>query len=169
VNKMLDVANKYEAELQRLLMDTWHDEKYKFYHSCYSEAYKAADSTWNSHQFVSIDKDGKILGFISYNINRPNDCVSSIGAINFSDNKVIYGRDLMNVIADIFEKYNFRKIAFSVIVGNPIERSYDRLVAKYGGRIVGVYKEDSKLMDNKFYDSKMYEIFRDDYLKSKRQ
>jgi len=30
---MLDIANKYEKELQELFMNTWHNEKYMFHNS----------------------------------------------------------------------------------------------------------------------------------------
>lgn len=145
-------------------MNTWYDEKYKFYHAGYSDIYKVCDSNQDNHQFVSKNKDGEILGLISYSIDRINDYVDGMGAINFSNDKITYGIDLMKVMTDIFEKYNFRKIAFGVVVGNPIEQSYDRIIKKFGGRIVGVYRAHCKLMDNKFYDSKHYEIFRNDYL-----
>jgi RimJ/RimL family protein N-acetyltransferase len=71
------------------------------------------------------------------------------------------------VLDEMFTKYNFRKLEFSVVVGNPIEKSYDRLIYKYGGRIVGTYKKHTRLMDNKYYDEKLYEIFRDDYIKNR--
>jgi hypothetical protein len=44
---------------------------------------------------------------------------------------------------------------------------YDRLVKKFGGRVVGVYKDDCLLIDNKYYDYKTYEIFKDEYMKYK--
>ena len=68
------------------------------------------------------------------------------------------------MIDDIFKKFNFRKLSFGVYVGNPIEKSYDRLIRKYGGRIVGIKIEDTRLIDGKFYDFKMYEIFKNEYI-----
>ena len=58
---------------------------------------------------------------------------------------------------------------FDVICGNPVEKSYDKMVAKYGGRVIGIRKRVATLMDNKLYDSKSYEILREDYLKSKQK
>ncbi|OGO81270.1 MAG: hypothetical protein A2Y21_10715 [Clostridiales bacterium GWC2_40_7] len=69
-------------------------------------------------------------------------------------------------IVDIFLKYNFRKIEFTVVAGNPIEKMFDKYVNKYGGRIVGVRKESVKLQDNLFYDSKLYELFKTDFIKN---
>jgi hypothetical protein len=56
---------------------------------------------------------------------------------------------------------------FGVIVGNPIEKTYDKLIEKYGGKICGYAKEDIKLFDGKLYDLKNYEIMREDYIKAK--
>lgn len=165
---MLDVALKYKDELQCLFIDTFHKEKYKFYHynSYYSE-FQLKEDTWNSHEFVSVDKDGNVIGFISYEINRVATSVCGLGIINFSDNKFTFGKDVIQAIKDIFEKYNFNKLSFCVVIGNPIEKTYDKLVAKYGGRIVGIEKEHTVLYDHKFYDVKRYEILRKDYIKTK--
>ncbi|MHB8131563.1 MAG: GNAT family N-acetyltransferase [Mobilitalea sp.] len=118
----------------------------------------------NEHQFVSLNKDFQILGLIGYHINRSNDYVDDLWIINFSDNKIVFGIDVRKAMDDIFNKYNFRKLTFSVVVGNMVEAQYDKLIHKFGGRVVGTYKENLKLMDNKYYDEKFYEIFRSDYI-----
>lgn len=165
---MLDVANKYEEEIKILKMDTWYDEKYKFYHGTnWCACSEFGDNNWENHIFVSQNSNEEIIGVIGYHIDRSNDCVDCLWIINFSNNKITFGRDVGNVLDNIFTKYNFRKLNFTVIVGNPIEKSYDKLIHKYGGRIVGTYKKNVKLIDNKYYDEKLYEIFRDDYLKYK--
>lgn len=68
------------------------------------------------------------------------------------------------MIKDIFSKYQYKKIVFSVLIGNPIEPKYDRIIKRSGGRIVGVHKEHVMLPDGKLYDEKVYEICRDEYL-----
>ena len=164
---MLDIANKYEKELQELFMNTWHNEKYMYHNSrTYYDLYKKMDSTWNANEFVSKDSNGNIIGYIGYDCERTTESVGGLNIINFSDNKVVFGRDVIRVLKCAFEKYNFRKISFSVVVGNPIEQSYDKLIQKYGGRIVGVKKEHCRLIDGNYYDLKMYEIFKDDYIES---
>lgn len=160
---MIDVAQKYTDVLKLKFANIVYDEKYKFYSSGWFDEYKPSDTTWNTHEFVST-YNGEVIGYITYYINRNEYDVSGLKAINFSDNKIIFGKDLMKVLKDIFEKFNFRKLSFGVYVGNPIEKSYDKMINKYNGRIVGIKKEDSKLSDGKFYDFKIYEIFRKDYL-----
>lgn len=82
---------------------------------------------------------------------------------------MIFGRDLGKALTDIFEKFNFNKLKFSVVVGNPIEKSYDRMIQKYGGRVVGIFREDARLIDGNLYDVKQYEILRSDYMRARKK
>ena len=162
---MLDNALKHADALKMLHLDTWHDEKYKFYnYRCFWELPTLKENTLDGHDFVSINDKGDIIGAIGYCIMRDTESVCGLGIINFTGDKA-FGKDVLQAIKDIFEKYNFRKLSWCVVVGNPIERTYDKLCAKYGGRIVGTEKEETKLFDNKYYDVKRYEILRLDYMK----
>lgn len=167
---MLDLAYKHEQEIRDLFYDTWYDEKYMFYHISYRTPFQTSsfnDGDWNCRQLASVDSNGNVIGYISYSIIRQSDIACEFGAINFSDNKLTFGRDLIQVIDDIFCKFNLKKLEFSVIVGNPIEKTYDAMIKKYNGNIVGIQKRHAKLMDNNYYDQKLYEIFREDYITAK--
>ena len=165
---MLDIALKYKDELQKLYINTWHQEKYKYYNfDSYWSNPTLRENTWDAHEFVSVDKSGNVIGFIHYEVNRITISVCGLGIINFTDNMFTFGKDVLQAIKDIFEKYNFHKLSFSVVIGNPIEKTYDKLVAKYGGRIVGTEKQHTMLYDHKYYDVKRYEILREDYMKTK--
>lgn len=170
---MLEIAQLHEDELKKLFHDTWFRNKYKFYHAdTFYSNFKVDEDTWCRHQFVSVYTskydvgDSEVIGYIEYNINRRTNNVHSLAAINFSDLKT-FGIDLGEVVTDIFEKYKFNKLNFSVIVGNPIEESYDKLIEKYGGRIVGYFEKEVKLIDGAYYDEKLYEITADAYFMSK--
>lgn len=164
---MLEPAIKYSVELKKKMVDVWFNEKYKYYNnnSYYFET-EIDNETWNKHQFVSVDKDNNVIGYISYNVDRQTNNCRNLVIINFTDNKFEFGMDLGKAIKDIFEKFKFRKLSFTVIIGNPVEKSYDKMIKKYGGRIVGIKKDEVKLFDGEYYDIKLYEIFADDYFKS---
>src|SRR5690348_6237285 len=168
---MLDFASKYEKELQLLFTNIAYDEKYMFYNnSSYRDIYESSKSTWDIHEFVSLDNNKNVIGYFKYKITRSTLSCSGFQIISFSnDNQIIFGRDFIKVMDDIFIKFNFRKITYTVVIGNPIEKTYDKLTEKYGGRIVGTYLKDSLLMDNNFYDCKVYELFKDDYVKNRRK
>lgn len=164
---MLVPAFNYSEELKEKMASIWFDEKYKYYNfDTYYTALVIDEETWNRHQFVSLDNVGNIIGYISYNVNRQTYNCYGLAIINFTENKYVFGIDLGQALTDIFEKFKFRKLNFSVVIGNPIEKSYDKIINRYGGRIVGVYKQETKLIDGEYYDEKLYEITREDYLKS---
>lgn len=166
---MLDIAINHVDELKEKMTGTWFQEKYKFYN--YDEYYRdlnIEDETWNAHQFVSLDKEGNVIGYIDYSVNRQTYNCSNFGIINFSDNKITFGMDVGQALRDIFEKFKFNKLTFSVVVGNPIEKSYDKMISRYGGRIVGIYEKETKLIDGEYYDVKLYEITMGNYLKLKK-
>lgn len=100
---MLDLAIKYKEELQKKLVDTWFTDKYKFVHAdVYCDEEKIEENTWNKHQFVSLDKDGNVIGYIKYNVNRSDNSCSGLCIYNFSDNKIVFGMDLGQTLKDIF-------------------------------------------------------------------
>ncbi|MNK69768.1 hypothetical protein D3C87_891640 [compost metagenome] len=164
---MLDLAVKYESDLQAIFADLYLRDEYKYYWNySYREKYKASESTWTRHEFVSRDKDG-LIGYLGYSIDRETDAADGLAIINFkNDANIIFAKDLYQFLSEVFCKYKFNKLNYSVVVGNPIERSYDRLTKKYGGRIVGTKKREVKLIDNTLYDLKMYEILREEYMES---
>lgn len=161
---MLEIAVKHQEQLMEKLRNTWFEEKYKFWNgsNCYEE-WKLEENTWNAHQFVSIDSSGEVIEYIGYRIDRSSDNVHSLNIINFTDNKATFGMDVGRAIADIFERFHFRKLSFLVIVGNPIEPTYDRLIERHGGRIVGYKRKEVRLIDGNFYDEKLYEILAEEY------
>ena len=164
---MLVPAIMYEEELKKKMRSIWFEDKYKYYiYNNYCSDIQIDKDSWNKHQFVSIDSNGNIIGYIAYEVCRQTNACERMAAINFTDNIAIFGMDLGQALKDIFEKFKFRKLNFSVVVGNPIERSYDKLIQKYNGRIVGVYKKDALLIDGEYYDKKAYEIMREDYMKA---
>jgi hypothetical protein len=165
---MLKPAIFYKDEIPKLYQSIWFNEKYKYYNYNTSwHTFNVEDKTDDWHEFVSVDENGNVVGYIHYHVNRITLNCNAFGAINFTDNP-IFGRDLLQVIQDIFERFNFHKLDFSVVIGNPAEKSYDRLCQKYGGRILCIEKDETKLDDNKYYDVKRYTIMRDEYLAARR-
>lgn len=104
-----------------------------------------------------------MIGYIGYKIDRSNDYVYALNIINFTENKSVFGMDAGQALRNIFEKFYFRKLCFSVVVGNPIEKTYDKMTERYGEKISGYQKEQVRLIDGQFYDEKMYEILAKDY------
>ena len=164
---MLKPAILYAEQLPKMYQKLWFNEKYKYYnYNSYWNSFTIEDKTWDWHEFVSVSQTGEVLGYIHYRVDRVTLKCCNFGAINFTNNP-LFGKDLLQAIKDIFERFNFHKLAFSVVIGNPVEKSYDRLCQKYGGRILCIEKEETKLEDNKYYDVKRYEILRNDYIRAR--
>lgn len=164
---MLDLAINHVEELKVKFRETWFSDKYKFWaYGNYYEEFEMKESTWNGHQFVSLNIDGEVIGYVGYEIDRGNDFVEGLNIINFTDSKATFGLDIGKALTDVFEKFHFRKLSFCVVIGNPIERTYDRMIEKYHGRVVGLRKAHVKLYDGFYYDVKMYEILAEDYFKA---
>ena len=164
---MLDVAQKHTDELRLKFADIAYDLKYQFYTGGWSTEYQPSKDNWGNFEFVSVDNNGNVIGYIKYLIDRNSNYVYGFSIINFSDNKITFGRDVVQAIDDVFIKYKFRKLEYAVYIGNPIENTYDRLTKRYGGRIVGTKMQSDKLLDGNIYDFKMYELFREDYMENK--
>jgi len=166
---MIEPAIKHENALQALFLEHAFNEKYKYYWPCSRrDKYNAPISTWDKMEWAVLE-NGKIIGLLGYSIDRDSLISDSFYAINFAGKSLTFSKAIIRVIDDLFTVFKFRKLRFSVEVGNPIESSYDRLVEKYGGRICGLWRQDSKLFDGTITDKKWYEILRDDYLLRKSQ
>lgn len=162
---MIDLAINYAQELQAKFRETWFNDKYKYWNnSSYYREFTIDSDTWNRHQFVSVDCNGNVIGYISYDINRNANFCHTLNIINFTDDILIFALDLKRVLSDIFERFKFNKLDFTVVVGNPIEKSYDKAVKKYGGRVVGFFQNEVRLIDGDLCNVKLYEITREEYL-----
>ena len=135
---MLDLALNHEEDVVQKLKSTWFKEKYKFYSFAdYYDLIELEKSTWKEHQLVSLNSNGEVIGFISYNIDRSFNSVTNFALVNFSgkEKNITFGVDTLVAVREIFEKFKFRKMNFEVIIGIPAEKQYDRIFNKYGGII----------------------------------
>ena len=164
---MLKPEIHYADQIPKKYQEIWFNEKYKYYNfNSYWHTFKIEDNTRDWHEFVSVNKKGEVIGYIHYWIDRTTLNCSRFGAINFTDDPM-FGKDLLQVIKDVFERFNFHKLQWGVVIGNPVEKTYDKLCEKYGGRVLCIEKEETKLEDNKYYDVKRYELLRDEYMAAK--
>lgn len=166
---MLKPANLYTADLHVKFVESMYDMKYKYYHFGTSASIPTIDDTNNwFHQFVSVNDKGEILGYIMYGVNYETMSVPSFGAISFIEGgSVTYAHDLLQAIDNIFMVYNFNRMEWNCCIGNPAVRGYRNLCKRFGGREVGQLHQNIKLMDGKIYDTVIFEVMREDYIKSK--
>jgi hypothetical protein len=146
-----DLQKKYAKEIFK--------EKYKFSTtSCYQNfELDISKESWSKEQFVVLCEK-EVVGYLSASINRETDSISQLFIVDFTDRS----EEFAQAMSLFFHSFllRFKKITFSVVVGNSTEKFYDKLVdfPEFNGRIVGVFKNDVKLSDGKLYDQKWYEF-----------
>jgi len=158
-------------ELQKKYIKHVYDKKFKFafnlnYHNITLKIDK--DDDWNRMHFISYDeKNNHIIGYFKLSLDRSIKSIDSMIMVNFDSNiNPIFSNDCKDLINKIFMEYNFIKIKWSVVVGNTYaEENYDKFIKRYGGRIVGIFKNDT-IVDNKLYDMKHYELMREEFITS---
>lgn len=166
VCSVLDIAFAHKEDINKEWQKCIHSEHFKYYNISpyvYLEI-KCSDSTWDVLQMVSINEAGDVIGYFSASLDRTSDMVSSIAAINFGNTNLTFSRDFVDFLVALFEVHRFRKIEWVVVVGNPAEAMYDRIVKKYGGCITRLRHETVRLYDGRYYDLKSYELFREAYI-----
>ncbi len=161
---MLKPALLYKDQLDRKFSEILLDEKYMYFFMESGQPPQISDDLTNLHQLVSVDRDGRLIGYIAYSINNKVYYAYDFEAVNFTDNKILFGKDLKNAIDDIFYKYHFNKLNFMSVDDNPATSQYERLIQKYGGRFVGYYEEDIMLLDGRVCDTHLFEIFAGDWM-----
>lgn len=165
---MLDNAFKYEADLQQKFLNTWYDEKYKFWvNGCYNMDFELphGEGDWRSRHFVSLNSSGDIIGYICYEVHRSDNRCCGLGALSFVNGvSTTFAKDLARVVDNIFCVFNHRKLSFTCITDNPACSMWQKYVAKAGGQQLCIRKEHTRLEDGYFYDSAEFEIHQRDYL-----
>lgn len=159
---MLKFAYQYKDKLEKQYAEITNDDKYKYlFPGGYIDfTLGIKDNNWDQFQMVSVDSNDNILGYFRAGIDRAANKVTGLSILNFHAKSITFSKDFRQFLSDLLYKYNFRKISFCMVVGNPIEEQYDRMVAKYGGRIVGIEKQEA-LINGTLKDLKLYEIFKE--------
>lgn len=165
---MLKPAQLFIGELKQKSMETYYDPRYMYYSpSTGNSILDVPEDNTYIHSFVSIDKDGKLVGFIQYNINWQVKSVYNLGVMSFDIGNLEFIKDLYQAIDNIFTVHNLNRLYFWAIADNPVLGTYKKLVEKYGGRQCGYTRQSCILQDGKLHDEVQFEIMRDEYFSKK--
>jgi hypothetical protein len=164
---MLRFAFHYQKQLQDAFEKRSYDADMKYIFVPYQFfKLRFEETTEHKFQFVSVDNNDNVIGYHAFNVDWRLRHADKLHNINFGKKSVVFAGDYMELLHVIFVQYALRKLKFQVVVGNPVEQMHDRIIKKYGGRVVGVFREEVVLADGQYYDYKHYEILRDDFFKS---
>jgi len=161
---MLVPAKVHEAELQKEIAMVAMDPYYKLWQGSYADTAKEIDDNfWAKIHLVSV-KDDKVIGYFYAHWCRPANYIDGLTCVHFGKNKnatkITFAADFRRFIKYLVEDLATPKLSWAVYRGNPVEKHYDRMIKKFGGRIMGIDKY-ANLIGGKWYDLKHYEWIND--------
>lgn len=161
---MIKPAQLYLDELNEKYVNTWYDDRYKFFFRCgWSSQITLPDNNYNSHDFVSVDPNDNVIGYMHYQIDRDANSCDDFGLISFDPGNVLFIRDVKRVVDDIFLRYNINRITWTCFEDNPAIKAYRCFIRRFGGVECGRFREDAKLSDGKRHNSIAFEILQREY------
>ena len=161
---MLYPAQMYKEELHKKLVNTWYDERYKYYYdSSGKNEIVINDNCYYQRQFASVDKYGNVIGYICYTYDDYSSYAKWFGILCFEYQFCFeFIADVIRVVDDIFEKFHLNRVEFECFDENPTLDAYRRFIHKYGGEEVARFRRTTRLQDGKWHDSIKFEILYDE-------
>jgi hypothetical protein len=109
-------------------------------------------------QYAIMDGD-KLIGWFGYYIDFYNSCANCFGLFSFDRGNPVIGTDVYKEFKKLWNTYNLHRIEWRMIGGNPVESTYDKLCAKYGGNKC-ILHDAMKDRRGVYHDNVIYEIVR---------
>jgi len=164
---MLNHAYFYKDKLMRSWAAVAADPQFRFIGPTFYSGLgpDLKDNTWHRLRCVSLSGKGDVSGWFEASVDRDTYMASDLLIINMLGRpNTAFASGLREFMQKVFLVWNFQKMKFAVVIGNPAEVMYDRFITNYGGRVVGINYREIRLTDGKLYDMKLYEILREDCL-----
>lgn len=167
---MLKPAQLYAEQLKEENIKSWYKPEYIYYGDGARDSNgELPEDNYNSHCFVSVDKNDSLIGYISYDVDWSAMSAANFGIINFKRDNLKASRmfldDVWKVICDLFEFYHMNRLEWWCYADNPAMRGYRRFIKRHGGRECGYYRQIAKLQDGRLHDSVTFEILAEEFKK----
>lgn len=163
---MLKPAQLYKEKLQEENIKAWYQQENIYWNGGTGDSQiDIHDNNYNCHQFVSVDKDDNVIGYIDYSVDWAAMSADRIGIISFRKGSVEFAKDVYTAICDLFEKYHMNRIQWFAFADNPAIRGYRNFIKRHGGRECAYFRQYIKLMDGKLHDSVSFEILAEEFRK----
>ena len=161
---MLKPAQLYKEKLIKKTYESWYEME-NIYYSGWTgnDIPNLPENNYDEHNFVSVDKNDNVVGFISYGINWASMSAERFGIISFDKGSLIFGRDLFQVICNLFEVYHMNRISWQAYADNPAVKSYRMFIKKHGGKECGYFRQNRKLQDGLLHDTVLFEILASEF------
>lgn len=161
---MLKPAQLYQEKLQEENIKSWYKPENIYWNGWYGDSQiTIMENNYDGHQFVSVDKDDNVIGYIAYNVDWAAMSADRFGIISFNKGSIEFAKDLYKAICDLFNVYHMNRVSWCAFVDNPAVRGYRNFIKKHGGRECGYHRQKVKLMDGKLHDSVEFEILAEEF------
>lgn len=161
---MLKPAQLYKEQLQKENIKAWYKPENIFWNGCYGDSQiNILDNNYDCHQFVSVDKDDNVIGYISYNVDWAAMSADRFGIISYKKGSIEFAKDVYKAICDLFKVYHMNRIQWCAYTDNPAIRGYRNFIKKYGGRECGYFRQVARLQDGKLHDCVDFEILAEEF------
>lgn len=163
---MLKPAQLYEEEFWKEIIKSWYRPENIYWNGGAGDSIpEPPDNNHDSHNFVSVDKDDNIIGYIRYSVDWTAMSADRFGIISFRKNSLEFAKDLYKVVCDLFEIYHMNRVSWVAYEDNPAVRGYRNFIRKHGGRECGHYRQITRLQDGKLHDTVSFEILAAEFVK----
>lgn len=165
---MLEPAFYHSRKLNSCLRAASKLEEYQYFFINDYDVYEYMfpNNDFESLHLASLDPDGRVIGYFACIFDRGCKKAYDLKALNFGCGPTLsFSKDLRKFFEGLFFEYGMNKIEWDVVVGNPAEAIYDRVVQKYGGKEVGVKHATCADKQGRLYDQKFYEVMKSEYVK----
>ena len=159
---MIKPALLYKDELQKNYIEQWYTPESKWYSGLCNYTLDVADNNERKRQYVSVDKSGRVIGYIAHNIDWSTRSAQQWGMMSFDKGNLTFVRDLYQVVSDLFLKENFNRIEWWCFTDNPAVRGYKKFIKRFGGHIVGELHNTAAFSDGSIHNSYIFEILKED-------
>ena len=156
---MIKPAILYKDQLTQLIAETWYNPEYMYYYDTTPGIPDIADKPDNQYQFVSVDKNGEVLGYFSYWVYEPSRRAMNFGLMSFKKGSTTFISDVIQMFKDMFEKYGIHSAEWRCYEDNTEAVGvYDWLIERYGGRRVGILRDNAAPMNRTLCNTVLYEV-----------
>lgn len=161
---MLRPAQLYKEELLKKHYEQWYRPETNYYSGLCNWSLDIKDDNGEKRQFVSVDKNNKVIGYIAYNVEWTTRSASSFGMISYEKGNLEFVRDLYKTVYDLFLVENFNRVEWWCFTDNPAVRGYKNFIKRFGGRIAGELHKSCMFSDGSLHDSYIFEILKEDLI-----
>lgn len=159
---MLKPALLYKDELKRKYVEQWYKPETRYYTGMCNGEIELVDHNEHKRQYVSIDKNGNVIGYIVHNIDWCTRSAQQWGMISFDKGNLEFVRDLYRTVSSLFLTENFNRVEWWCFTDNPAVRGYERFIRRFGGRIAGMLHNAVAFSDGSLHDEYIFEILKED-------